>query len=307
MHNMIYTREPEYERNFWNAMRGKGKAIADIDKGLNKDTGTFALPNAADNDYAKAIIVESLFRQIATTAKAYDTSFTIFAKYCSDLAKFVPENGNIPIYESADDFTPYKIENWKLAALIKCDEDFVHDAAFDFKKYLVTRLARNFGKAETSGFITGTGDHMPTGILHDTAGAEIGTETSSLTYDDIIKLYFSVKDEYRSKAVWLMNDKTAMTLRTIKDSAGNYLWRSIDDTIFSKKIIISEFMPDIAKGNKPIAFGDFSYYWVVERRTISVRPIYEKFAANNQIGYLAIEFLDGKLIRPEAIKVIQIS
>mgnify|MGYP006402135367 CR=1 FL=1 len=102
-----------------------------------------------------------------------------------------------------------------------------------------------------------------------------------------------------------MNDETAMALRKLKDADGNYLWRSTDDTIFGKKVIISEFMPNAEPGKKPVAFGDFSYYWVIGRRPIGVRTLSEKFAALDQLGYLAYEFLDGKLIRPEAVKVIQ--
>jgi len=33
----------------------------------------------------------------------------------------------------------------------------------------------------------------------------------------------------------------------------------------------------------------------------------EHFTLNQQIGYLAFEFLDGKLIRPEAVKLLQIA
>lgn len=101
-----------------------------------------------------------------------------------------------------------------------------------------------------------------------------------------------------------MNDETAMALRKLKDTDGNYLWRSTDDTIFGKKVIISEFMPNAEPGKKPVAFGDFSYYWVISRSPVSVRTIKEKFVVLDQIGYLAFEFIDGKLVRSEAIKVI---
>ena len=66
-------------------------------------------------------------------------------------------------------------------------------------------------------------------------------------------------------------------------------------------------MPGAAAGTKPIAFGDFSYYWIVTRKNVSVRTLVETFIANGQIGYLAYEFLDGKLVRPDAIKVMKIS
>lgn len=65
--------------------------------------------------------------------------------------------------------------------------------------------------------------------------------------------------------------------------------------------------PDIETGTKPIAFGDFSYYWIVGRKPVTVRTLLEKFVLYDQIGYLAFEFLDGKLVRNEAIKVIQMA
>ena len=54
-----------------------------------------------------------------------------------------------------------------------------------------------------------------------------------------------------------MNDKTALVLRKLKDNDGNYLWNQENDTILGKQVIISEYMPDIETGTKPIAFGDF--------------------------------------------------
>ncbi|WP_303007347.1 phage major capsid protein [uncultured Dialister sp.] len=189
---------------------------------------------------------------------------------------------------------------------MKLDEDFVRDATFNVEDYLVRRLAKNFGRAEDAAFISGTSEQMPTGILNATGGAEIGC-TGSITYDDVIKLYFSVKPEYRKNSVWLMSDETALALRTLKDSAGNYLWHDSDNTILGKRVVMNSAMPSVAAGAKPIAFGDFSYYWVIARGPVSVVPIVEHFTLNQQIGYLAFEFIDGKLIRPEAIKVLQIA
>ena len=54
------------------------------------------------------------------------------------------------------------------------------------------------------------------------------------------------------------------------------------------------------------ASGDFSYYWIVLRSPVSVRTLKEKFITLDQIGYLAFEFLDAKLIRRKAMKAIQI-
>ena len=66
-------------------------------------------------------------------------------------------------------------------------------------------------------------------------------------------------------------------------------------------------MPGADAGEKPIAFGDFRYYWVVDRSNISVQVLREKFFETQQVGYLASERLDGRLIRPEAVKVLKIA
>ena len=304
---LSYTGSPEYDKHFWNAMRGHDSSYNELSKGRSTGMGLYAMPNSAQNKYMAALERESLFRNVGTTIKAYGSGYRILAKDSNDLAQWVAENDSVPIYDGIEDFTINAVDSWKLASLVKMDAAFIHDTSFDIENYLICRFAKNFGRAEDNAFINGNGNEMPTGILNATGGAEITAAIGEISYDDVIALYFSVKPEYRKNAVWLMNDKTALALRTLKDSTGNYFWRDSDDTILGKKVIMSEFMPDSEAGSKPIAFGDFSYYWVIGRSPIGVRTLSEKFAALDQLGYLAYEFLDGKLIRPEAVKVIQIS
>lgn len=110
--------------------------------------------------------------------------------------------------------------------------------------------------------------------------------TDALTYDDMVKLYFSVKPEYRRRSTWLMNDETALALHSLKDNAGQPVWNHANDTILGHTVCISEFMPGAASGGKPIVFGDFSYYWIIDRSPVSVRTLLEEFVALDQIGYL---------------------
>jgi HK97 family phage major capsid protein len=299
------TAQPEYDIDFWNAMRNKPITDKVLSKGRNTTTGTYAMPSNSSGKLMKALEKESIFRGLATVLRAYKTGYRIFAKDSKDMAQFVPEGGEIPIYDAMEDFTNIAVDSFKITSLVRLDEDFINDAGFDIEKYLIERYAKSFARAEDNAFINGNGEYEPTGILHDTDGADIALTTEALTYDDVISLYFSVESEYRRNGVWLMNDKTALALRKLKDADGNYLWNSSNDTILGKPVIISEFMPDAASGTKPIAFGDFSYYWVIGRKPISVRTLIEKFTFYDQIGYLAIEYLDGKLVRKEAIKVIQ--
>lgn len=303
----LRTGEPEYDRNFWDVVRGHSECQSALTMCVDRATGAYPLPVSAHNKFEDALNKESMFRRIGTTMNSLNHGYRMLAKDCEDLALWVPEGGRIPTYEGMEDFTEHNLESHKLAAFVKMDEDFIHDVSFNIENYLVQRFAKNFAKGEEQAFINGTGGEQPIGILADTDGAMVGATASALSFDDITKLYFSVKPEYRMSGSWMMNDETAFYLRSLKDNDGNFLWRGSADTLMGKPVIISNEMPSIGEGAKPVAFGDFSYYWVINRKLISVRTLKEKFALHNQIGYLAFEFADGRLIRPEAIKVIQIT
>ncbi len=64
-------------------------------------------------------------------------------------------------------------------------------------------------------------------------------------------------------------------------------------------------MPTIAAAAKTIVFGDFSYYWVADRQGRVFKRLNELFAVTGQVGFVATQRVDGKLILPEAVKVLQ--
>lgn len=307
MNNIAVTGSPDYDKAFWSAMRGNSTVYDRIEIGRVRDSGTYVIPSLAQRKFDTALTEQSVFRKIASVVNALDSSYQIIATDTSDLAQWTLENDEIPLYDGMTDFTQIPLGSHKLAAFVRLDEDFVQDAAFNIEDYLMHRFAKNFAKAEDAAFVSGTGSDTPTGILAASGGAETGKATATLAFDDIHTLYFSVKPEYRANGCWLMNDETALYLRNLKDNSGNYLWRGTAESLFGKPVFITEFMPSIKAGAKPIVFGDFSYYWIAQRKCISVKTLTEKFTLYGQIGYLAFEFLDGKLIRPEAVKALQIT
>jgi len=297
----------EYNRNFWNAMRGKNNNYEGVGAGRHSNTGSYQLPQESDSKYTEALPKESIFRNIATVMSAPRLDSTIRTFDAQDIATWLGDGSLAAYYDGVDTFNTLTVNNHRLGTIIRLSTDFTSDAGFDIEDYLVKSFAKRIGRTEEDAFINGDGQDKPIGILGGIGGADVGTTASALTYDDVIRLYFSLKPEYRKNAVWLMNDEIALALRTLKDSAGNYLWRDSDDTILSKKVLISEYMPSVATGAKPIVFGDFSYYWIIQRLPLTVRAMQEKYMLYQQIGYLGYEHLDAKLIRTEAIKVLQIA
>ena len=64
-------------------------------------------------------------------------------------------------------------------------------------------------------------------------------------------------------------------------------------------------MPTVASGQKVVAFGDFSYYWIADRQGRTFKRLAELYAAKGQVGFLASQRVDGKLTLPESIKVLK--
>ncbi len=292
-----------YNRSFWNAMRGKAVAASELNEGSD-GCGSFILPDDFRAKFITALAKDNVFRRLATSIQMSSPEGTIQAVASTGTAAWTPENTAIP--ESADTFTQFPVTSYKLASQIRLKESFVNDMNFDLEKYLLDEFARRFGRSEEDAFINGDGTDRPVGIL---SSGELGITTASaaaITYDEMIKLYFSLKPEYREKAVFLMHDETALQLRTLKDTTGNYLWNTANDTIFGKPVVASFHMPTVAAGASPIAFGDLSYYWIVDRQRLTVKCLRELYILAGQIGFSAFERLDGKLVRQDAVKLLQI-
>ena len=206
----------EYKTDFWNAMREKRKATEKILSKQSAATKDYPLPYDNDKQLQNAIKRESKFRNLATVVTAYNGDYTIFGKDCDDLAAWVPEGGEIPIYDGVNDFESYSVGRHKLAVFVKLDDDFINDATFRIEDYLTWRFARNIAKSEDNGFVTGDGVSSPSGIAVPGIGAETQIYTNSISMDDIVKLYFALEDEYRSNAVWMMNDDSTLYLIQVK-------------------------------------------------------------------------------------------
>lgn len=298
--------QPEYGRAFWNAFKGADHFENDLNEGRKPETGSYELPRDTGAKLEREIASNSVFRPMASVIENYDGPAHIIAADSDDVSEFVAEGESFPLFDTVNDFTRIDLNRYKLVSLAKLPEEFIRDAGFDVERYIVRRFGKSIAKAEEKAFITGNGVTEPTGILHATNGAALSHRSHSLCYGDILSLYYAVDAKYRANAVWLMNDKTALELRKLTDETGHYIWNANDDTLLGKKVVISEFMPDATGGNKPIAFGDFSYYWIIDRDPVSMKVLRERFALNGQIGYLAFRFIDGKLVRSDAVKVIQI-
>lgn len=302
-----------YKKNFWNAMRRK-QMTPEMSNALQIGTdseGGYLVPDEYETTLVEALEEENIFRKLAhvISTSSGDRKIPVVASKGS--ASWVDEEGTIP--DSDDAFNQVSIGAYKLGTLIKVSNELLNDSVFNLESYISKEFARRIGSKEEDAFFNGNGTGKPVGIFNATGGAEVGVTAASataITADEIIDLFYSLKAPYRKNAVWILNDATIKAIRKLKDNNGNYLWQpsltaGTPDTILGRPVYTSSYVPTIAAGAKTIAFGDFSYYWIADRAGRNFKKLTELYAANDQTGFVATQRVDGKLILPEAIKVLK--
>jgi len=303
----------EYRKNFWDAMRSKfpTPAVVNALQVGTETEGGYLVPDEFERTLVEALEEENFFRRIATVIHSNSGDRKIPVVASKGSAAWIDEEGTYG--ESDDAFGQISLGAYKLGTLIKVSEELLNDSAFPLEPYITREFARRIGTKEEEAFFTGDGSGKPTGILAATGGADVGVTTTgaSITADDVIDLYYSLRVPYRKKAKWIMNDATVNALRKLKDTTGQYLWEpslvaGTPNKILGCEVITSPFMPSIAAGEKSIAFGDFSYYWIADRTGRTFKRLNELYAATGQVGFIGNQRVDGKLILPEAIKVLKL-
>ncbi|QNO14134.1 phage major capsid protein [Alkalicella caledoniensis] len=306
----------EYQKAFWNAMRTRsGEGLDPVIKNalqIGTDTeGGYLVPDEFERTLIEALDEENIFRKLANVISTSSGDRKIPVVASKGTASWIDEEGAIP--ESDDSFGQVSIGAYKLGTMIKVSEELLNDSVFNLGNYIAREFARRIGNKEEDAFFTGDGSGKPTGILAATGGAQIGVTAASataITVDEILDLFYSLKSPYRNKSVFVMNDATIKAIRKLKDGQGQYIWQpslqaGTPDTILNRPVYTSSYVPTIAASAKSIIFGDFGYYWVADRQGRVFKRLNELYAATGQVGFVATQRVDGKLILPEAIKVLQ--
>ena len=303
----------EYRSSFWNLMRSKNPMPQVVDAlRIGADTeGGYLVPDEYEHTLVEALQEENIFRGLAHIIRTASGERKIPVVSSKGTASWIEEGGAFP--ESDDAFGQVTIGAYKLGTTIKVSEELLNDSVFDLESYIAREFARRIGSKEEEAFFTGDGAGKPLGVLADKGGAEVGVTAASatgVTADELLDLYYSLFSPYRKKAVWVVNDSTIKAIRKLKDNNGQYLWQpgliaNAPDTILGRPVKTSAFMPSIAAGAKSIIFGDFNYYWIADRQGRTFKRLNELYATTGQVGFLASQRVDGKLILPEALKVLK--
>ena len=191
----------------------------------------------------------------------------------------------------------------ELSALPKTSQRLLDDSAFNIDEWLAGRIADKFARSEAAAFVNGNGVDKPRGFLTvpqvdndvwvwgNIGYVVTGAEGSFDGADALIDLVYALGAAYRANGTFVMNSKTAGSVRKLKDADGRFLWSDglvagEPARLLGYPVLIAEDMPDIASDATAIAFGDFGTGYTVAERP-DLRVLRDPFSAKPHVLFYA--------------------
>lgn len=299
-----------YKQAMLTALRTNFRQVSNVlSEGVDANGG-YLVPEEYDHRLIDILDEENVMRKLGTRITT-SGEHKINIAATKPAAAWIEEGGALTFGDAT--FDQIILDAHKLHVAIKVTEELLYDNAFNLESYIMQQFGKALANAEEDAFINGTGTGQPLGILAATGGADVGVTAKSataITADELIDLIYSLKRPYRKSAAFLLNDQTLAAIRKLKDNYGQYLWQPSlqagePDRILGYAAYTSPYFPAVAAGKAAVAFGDFSYYNIGDRGTRSFAELKELFAGNGMVGFVAKERVDGKLVLPEAVKLLK--
>jgi HK97 family phage major capsid protein len=300
-----------YRAAFWNMIRTGATAELRA-HAIGTDTrGGYTVPDEFRATLIQAMEEANVMRGLATITTS--TSGTLSVPKVTSHGSAAWKAEEVAYAETNETFGETTFSAYKATSLVKVTEELLNDSAFNLEGYLASEFARQLADLEETAFVAGTGSGQPTGVVAASNGSDAGktaTATNAITADELMDLQYSVARPYRRRATWLMHDSTVKAIRKLKtgvSSDNTYLWSpglsaNEPDTLLGNPVVTSPDMPEISTGNKVACYGDFAYYWIVDRQAIGMQRLVELYAANGHVGFRIFKRTDGKLTLTSAVK-----
>ncbi len=186
---------------------------------------------------------------------------------------------------------------------IKVPLSLGEDSMFSVEVTLALMLGERLGRSTNRSCTTGDGTKQCRGILLDAPVGATSAAPTAIGYNDIVRLEHSVDPSKRADSAFCMHDTMLQNLRLLKDAEGRPLWQmsmrdGTPDRLHNRPYAYNQHMSDtLATGEDSMLFGKLSDYKLRRVGNVSLVVARERFIELLQIGFLAHQRIDGKLLR----------
>jgi HK97 family phage major capsid protein len=313
--------EPSLERKAFTSFlrHGPERMALEDTKALvvSDDTrGGYLAPAEFQTEILKNLVEISPVRQAARVGSTSAPSVILPARTGTPTANWVGEVETRT--ETGSTYGQVEIPVHEMAAYVDVSVQLLEDAAVNVESEVASDLAQEFGRLEGVSFVSGNGFKKPLGFM--TAGqgiVEVITGSAATIADSdgqanaLIAALYDLPQQYRSRAVFMMNGTTLGNVRKLKTVDKQYLWQpgiqaGEPGTLLGRPVIEAPDMPDEGAGAFPIILGDFdAAYRIYDRVAMSMlRDPYTQ-ATTGKVRFHARRRVGGGLVKAEALRKIK--
>ena len=201
----------------------------------------------------------------------------------------------------------FTLESVKHGVLIQVSDELLTDSLVPVNNWLPQAMGVRFARGTEAQYATRSSTESvgPHGIITGSSGA-LDVANNALTADNLIDLIHLVDPAYRANARWMFNDATEKSIRLLKwgsTAVGSreYVWQpsfqaGAPDRLLGFPVSRNySFQSFGTSGNKPIAFGDMSSYYIRDvAGGVAIRRLEERYAEKGLVGFLGFMRTDGR-------------
>jgi HK97 family phage major capsid protein len=306
--------QTQYRDAFWGYVRGRLSPTELRAMSVGTDTyGGYTVPDEFRRELITGLDELNVMRGLSTVITSSSGTMTVPKLSTHAAATWTAEG--VAYTETTPVFDEITFSAYKAGAYLTISEELLNDSAFPLEQFIAKEFARALAELEETAFVVGTGSTHPTGVVVGSTLGKTATATNAITADELMDLQHSLGRGYRRNAVWLMKDASKATLRKLVTGVSGdktYIWQpglsnGEPDVLLGAPVYTSPDMAGIATGEKAVLYGDFKYYYIVDRQSISVQRLNELYSANGQIGFRIFKRTDGKLVLATAVNHLKLA
>ncbi len=281
---------------------------------LNDPSTGYLCPPEMMAGILKNITEFSPIRQYARVRTTTNKSAVFMKKTGSFSATWVGEAETGRTEATGLAYAPDEINTRELSAYVDVSQIDLEDNAFDLEAELRMEFGEQFGVAEGTAFVSGSGPKQPEGLLTNAdVSYTAGGDASLITADGMIAIYYDLKDAYARNATWFMRRATLKSIRQLKLTGGQYIWQpglqaGEPASILGRPYVEVPDMPAIAENAYPVIFGDMRRaYMIVDRIAIVIIRDALTQATSGLVRFVARKRVGGQVVLAEAIRKLKIA
>ena len=304
----------EYRNAFNKYLRyGSNALVGEEARTLTEGTdseGGYLTETILERRLVEGLADNNIMRQISTVVNTTSDRNISVLDTVGDAAWLAESGTYAPVDTS---FSQVSLGAYKASTLMLISEELLQDSVFDLTSFVSQIFSRRLGELEEAAMVAGTGSGQPTGAVNGASAGHTLATINTFTADDLLDLQYSLKRQYRRNGSFMFNDASIKDIRKLQDANDHWIWQPSmrdgePDRLLGNPIYSSYDMavPASDPSSKCGLFGDFRMaYYIADRGGTSFQRLNELYAVSaGAVGFRAYRRVDGKVVLPEAMKLL---